>query len=78
MKSKLNFEKITIIILICVCAYLFLSKIKQREETHYYIDSKPYEICGEKIYVTDFTDSSGLNIRSLFNEIEYICKKSAN
>lgn len=78
MKSKLNFDKIIIIILICICGYLFFSKLKQKEETHYYIDSNPYEICGKKIYVTDFTDSSGLNIRSLFGEIEYICKKSAN
>lgn len=69
-----KFDKIVIVILICICVYSFLSKIKSKEETHYYIDSKPYEICGKKIYVTDFTDNSGLNIQSLFSEIEYICK----
>lgn len=75
MKNN-KFDKVVIVILICLCVYLFLSKIKQREESHYFIDPKPYEICGKKIYVTDFTDSSGLNIQSLFNEIEYICKNN--
>jgi hypothetical protein len=74
MKNDM-FDKIIIIVLICICAYQFLSKTRQRNESHYYIDPMPYEICGKKIYVTDFTYNSNLDIQSLFNEIEYICKK---
>lgn len=69
-----NFDYVVIAILICICIYFFLSKLREREETHYYIDPSPYEICGKEIYVTEFTDNRGLNIRSLFDAIEEICK----
>lgn len=69
-----KFDKVLIAILICLCAYFFISKIKKRDESCYHIDPKPYEICNKKIYVTDFADSNGLDIQALFNEIEYNCK----
>lgn len=72
---KFNIEKIIIGILICICIYSFFSKIKEREETYYYIEQKPYKICNKKIYVTDFTYDQTLDIQSLFNEIEYACKQ---
>jgi len=72
MKNN-RFDKVVIVILICICAYLVLSNLKQREESNYYIDPKPYKICGEEIYVTDYTYNSKLDVQSLFNEIELTC-----
>lgn len=81
MKNN-KFDKLIIIILICVCIYLFLSNLNKKEDTYYHIDSLPHEICGEEIYITDFTseppNKKELNIKELLNEIEYICKKSVN
>jgi hypothetical protein len=74
MKSNNSFEKIIIVVLICVCGYLLLSKTKEKEETNYYIDSLPHEVCGKTIYITDFTYSNTLNIDRLLDEIEYVCK----
>ena len=75
---KFDFDKLVIGILICICLYSFFTKIKKRDETYYYIETKPYKICNKEIYTTDFTYNQTLDIKALFNEIEYICKNEYN
>lgn len=74
---NLDFDKIMIVILICICAYLWLSKLMQKEDTYYYIDSKPHIVCGKTIYITDYTyeppNKKELNVEGLLNAIEEIC-----
>lgn len=37
------------------------------------LNNQPYEICGEKIYISNFTDGEEIIVDELISEIEYIC-----
>lgn len=74
--KNLNIDKIIIGLIVGIFIYSCYTKLKEKEETYYYIETKPYKVCDKEIYTTDFTYNQSLDIRALFAEIEYICKET--
>lgn len=72
MNNKI--DKIIIEIIIALFIVYLYNVEKGNNENMYKIEPKAYKVCGEQIYITDFTYDNNLDSKALFDEIEYICK----
>ena len=60
------------IVLILFCL-LFITGCDDENTYKIELNNEPYTICGEDIYFSNFTDSNGLNIGAVIDEINDVC-----
>ncbi len=71
---KDNFDKYIIVGIVILFILYIANMADNNKEDKYKIENKKYTVCGENIYITNFTNNNELNGQALLDEIECLCK----